>query len=82
MIRRRLWASLIGIVGVPVIVLAAQPDRRQRAGARSRPAGRCVRRPGAVRGGARDDDLVVIRDLIRDELENRGIAEPDVRVEG
>ena len=32
--------------------------------------------------GAGDDDLLVIRDLIRDELEQRGIAEPDVRVEG
>jgi len=28
------------------------------------------------------DDLVVVRDLIRDELEGLGIAEPDVRVEG
>ena len=32
--------------------------------------------------GAGDEDLIVIRDLIRDELEQRGIAEPDVRVEG
>ena len=31
---------------------------------------------------ASEDDLIVIRDLIRDELENLGIAEPDVRVEG
>jgi preprotein translocase subunit SecD len=31
---------------------------------------------------ATGDDLVVIRDLIRSELENRGIAEPDVRVQG
>jgi preprotein translocase subunit SecD len=31
---------------------------------------------------ATTDDLVVIRDLIRDELERRGIAEPDVRVQG
>lgn len=31
---------------------------------------------------ATEDDLIVIRDLIRDELESRGIAEPDVRVEG
>lgn len=31
---------------------------------------------------ASDDDLIVIRDLIRDELESLGIAEPDVRVEG
>jgi preprotein translocase subunit SecD len=31
---------------------------------------------------ATDDDLIVIRDLIRSELENQGIAEPDVRVQG
>ena len=31
---------------------------------------------------ASDDDLLVIRDLIRDELERSGIAEPDVRVQG
>jgi preprotein translocase subunit SecD len=31
---------------------------------------------------ASSDDLIVIRDLIRSELENRGIAEPDVRVQG
>ena len=36
----------------------------------------------APEAGATHDDLLVIRDLIRDELENRGIAEPDVRVEG
>ena len=28
------------------------------------------------------DDLLVVQDLIRDELETLGIAEPDVRVEG
>jgi preprotein translocase subunit SecD len=31
---------------------------------------------------ATGDDLLVVRDLIRDELESLGIAEPDVRVEG
>ncbi len=31
---------------------------------------------------ATEDDLIVIRDLIRSELENQGIAEPDVRVQG
>ncbi|MEO1055643.1 MAG: protein translocase subunit SecD [Actinomycetota bacterium] len=31
---------------------------------------------------ATEDDLLVIRDLIRSELEARGIAEPDVRVQG
>jgi preprotein translocase subunit SecD len=32
--------------------------------------------------GATSDDLVIIRDLVRDQLESSGIAEPDVRVEG
>ena len=31
---------------------------------------------------ADEADLIVIRDLIRDELERQGIAEPDVRVQG
>ena len=31
---------------------------------------------------ATSDDLLVVRDLIRDELESLGIAEPDVRLEG
>jgi preprotein translocase subunit SecD len=31
---------------------------------------------------ASQQDLLIIRDLIRDELERRGIAEPDVRVQG
>ena len=31
---------------------------------------------------ATQSDLIVIRDLIRSELENQGIAEPDVRVQG
>ena len=31
---------------------------------------------------ASTEDLIVVRDLIRDELEGLGIAEPDVRVEG
>ena len=28
------------------------------------------------------DELIVVRDLMRDQLESFGIAEPDVRVEG
>jgi preprotein translocase subunit SecD len=31
---------------------------------------------------AGQDELVVVRDLMRDQLESFGIAEPDVRVEG
>jgi preprotein translocase subunit SecD len=32
--------------------------------------------------GATNEDLTIIRDLVRDQLESSGIAEPDVRVEG
>jgi preprotein translocase subunit SecD len=32
--------------------------------------------------GASNEDLTIIRDLVRDQLESTGIAEPDVRVEG
>lgn len=32
--------------------------------------------------GATSDDLDFVRDLVRDQLESTGIAEPDVRVEG
>ncbi len=31
---------------------------------------------------AEEDDLIAVRDLMRDQLESFGIAEPDVRVEG
>ena len=81
MTRRRLWASLLGCLGVIVRPAGHQPRARQHPGPRARPAGWRLRRPRA-RSGATGDDLLVIRDLIRDELENRGIGEPDVRVEG
>ena len=82
MIRRRLWASLIGIVVVAAgllglnLALSNEPvlglDLQGGVSVILRPEG----------GDASDADLIVIRDLIRGELENRGIAEPDVRVEG
>ncbi len=50
MIRRRLWTSLLGIVGVAVVGLALNLGLRQHAGPRTRPAGRRVRRPHADRG--------------------------------
>ena len=82
MSRRRLWASLLGCVGITVVLLLLNLAFRQHArcsGSTCRAASRSSSPP---RRGRRDDDLLVIRDLIRDELENRGIAEPDVRVEG
>jgi preprotein translocase subunit SecD len=78
---RRLWTSLIGVVVVVVglfgVILAT---------------GNTPVLGLDLQGGvsvilapvedASTSDLEVVRDLIRDELERRGIAEPDVRVQG
>ena len=81
MIRRRLWASLLGCVGVTVVLLLLNLAFRNTPvlGLDLQGGVSVVLSPTE---GASGDDLLVIRDLIRDELENRGIAEPDVRVEG
>src|SRR4051794_38051274 len=81
MTRRRLWASLLGCVGVTVALLAIN------LGLQNTPALGLDLQGGvsvvlAPEKGASGGDLLVIRDLIRSEPENRGIAEPDVRVEG
>ena len=79
--RSRLWASLLGIVIVSASLLTLNLA-----------LGNTPVLGLDLRGGVSvilastesvgDEDLIVIRDLIRDELEQRGIAEPDVRVEG
>src|SRR4029453_19255511 len=79
--RSRLWASLLGIVFISASLLALNLALG------NTPVLGLDLRGGvsvilAATEGAGDDDLIVIRDLIRDELEQRGIAEPDVRVEG
>jgi len=79
--RSRLWASLLGIVIASAALLVANLALG------NTPVLGLDLRGGvsvilASTEGAGDDDLIVIRDLIRDELEQRGIAEPDVRVEG
>jgi preprotein translocase subunit SecD len=81
MTRRRLWASLLGCVGITVVLLLVN------IGLGNTPALGLDLQGGvsvvlAPEKGASSGDLLVIRDLIRSELENRGIAEPDVRVEG
>ena len=78
---RRLWISVASIIGVAVALLALN------LGFGNSPALGLDLQGGlsvilAPTKGATGDDLLVIRDLIRDELERRGIAEPDVRVEG
>ncbi len=78
---RRLWFSLIGVVLIVVGALIGNLA-----------TGNTPILGLDLQGGvsvilapvepASSDDLIVIRDLIRNELENRGIAEPDVRVQG
>lgn len=81
MIRRRLWASLLGIVVVAAGLLGANLGLGNEPvlGLDLQGGVSVILRP---EGDASGGDLLVIRDLIRDELESRGIAEPDVRVEG
>lgn len=79
--RRRLWTSLIGVVLIVVVAFVANVA-----------TGNTPILGLDLQGGvsvilapvepATDDDLLVIRDQIRDELERQGIAEPDVRVQG
>jgi preprotein translocase subunit SecD len=78
---RRLWVSLIGVVLIVVgafvgnIVTGNTPIL----GLDLQGGVSVILAPVEP---ASSDDLIVIRDLIRNELENRGIAEPDVRVQG
>ena len=76
-----LWASLVSVVvvaiGLLIVNLAA--DNRPVLGLDLQGGVSVILAPS---DDASDDDLLVIRDLIRDELESLGIAEPDVRVEG
>ena len=79
--RRRLWLSLLGtvlvVVGLFSVLIAT--DRSPILGLDLQGGVSVILAPVE---DATSDDLVVIRDLIRDELERRGIAEPDVRVQG
>jgi preprotein translocase subunit SecD len=81
MIRRRLWISLVGIVTVSIVLLAVNLI-----GGNEPVLGLDLQGGISVvlsaEEGATAEDLDGIRDLIRDELEERGIAEPDVRIEG
>ena len=79
--RSRLWASLLGIViaAASLLVLNLALGNTPVLGLDLRGGVSVIL---ASTEGAGDEDLIVIRDLIRDELEQRGIAEPDVRVEG
>jgi preprotein translocase subunit SecD len=81
MIRRRLWISLVGIVTVTIALLAVNliGDNEPVLGLDLQGGISVVL---SAEEGATAEDLDGIRDLIRGELEERGIAEPDVRIEG
>ncbi len=78
---RALWASLLGtvILAVGGVALNLAFDNTPILGLDLRGGVSAILAPEE---GASSEDLVVVRDLIRDSLESRGIAEPDVRVEG
>ena len=79
--RRRLWTSLIGVVLIVLVTLAfnVATDNTPILGLDLQGGVSVILAPVEP---ASEEDLLVIRDLIRDELERRGIAEPDVRVQG
>jgi preprotein translocase subunit SecD len=79
--RRRLWTSLIGVVLIVIATLAynVATDNTPILGLDLQGGVSVILAPVEP---ATAEDLVVIRDLSRDELERRGIAEPDVRVQG
>jgi len=79
--RRRLWTSLIGVVLIVGITLGVNlaTGNTPILGLDLQGGVSVILAPTEP---ATSDDLLTIRDQIRDELERRGIAEPDVRVQG
>ncbi len=78
---RRLWTSLIGVVLIVLITLAYNiaTDNTPILGLDLQGGVSVILAPTEP---ATEDELTVIRDQIRAELERQGIAEPDVRVQG
>ncbi|HEY3484196.1 MAG TPA: hypothetical protein VGK49_02375, partial [Ilumatobacteraceae bacterium] len=78
---RTLWASMLGIVAIATALLLINLGfgNTPVLGLDLRGGVSVILQPTE---SASASDLTTVRDLIRDELEQRGIAEPDVRVEG
>ena len=78
---RRLWTSLIGVVLIVLITLGYNiaTDNTPILGLDLQGGVSVILAPTEP---ATVDELTVIRDQIRSELERQGIAEPDVRVQG
>ncbi len=79
--KRRLWISLIGTILAVVSALAFNlATANQPILGLDLQGGLSVIL--APEEGATEDDLLVVRDLVRSSLERSGVAEPDVRVQG
>lgn len=78
---RRLWTSLIGVVLIVLITLGYNiaTDNTPILGLDLQGGVSVILAPTEP---ATAEELIVIRDQIRSELERQGIAEPDVRVQG
>ena len=79
--RRRLWISLVLTVVAVIGTFAANlaTENTPKLGLDLQGGASVILEPVEA---ATSDELTVVRDLIRDELERTGIAEPDVRVQG
>ena len=79
--KRRLWTSLIGVVLIVLITLGFNiaTDNTPILGLDLQGGVSVILAPTE---SATAEELTVIRDQIRSELERQGIAEPDVRVQG
>lgn len=79
---KRLWASLIAFVAVTaaLLVINLATNRQPALGLDLEGGVSVILAPETDE--ATGDDLSFVRDLVRDQLESTGIAEPDVRVEG
>ena len=79
--KRRLWTSLIGVVLIVLITLGYNiaTDNTPILGLDLQGGVSVILAPTEP---ATAEELTVIRDQIRSELERQGIAEPDVRVQG
>jgi preprotein translocase subunit SecD len=79
--KRRLWLSLIGTITVVVAALAGNlaTGNEPILGLDLQGGVSVILAPAE---DASEEDLLVVRDLVRSSLERSGVAEPDVRVQG
>jgi preprotein translocase subunit SecD len=79
--KRRLWITLIGTVVAVIAALGANlaTGNQPILGLDLQGGVSVILAPAE---DASEDDLIVVRDLVRSSLERSGVAEPDVRVQG